>query len=118
MVVNMVLNLILIWPLAHAGLALATTLSAFLNAGLLLRGLLKEGVFSWQPGWLKWLVQVGLANALMIAFLLLLAGAPAQWLSYDLSQRVINMTILVGGGVTVYLLVLLVTGMRLRDLRH
>ncbi|WP_296063065.1 murein biosynthesis integral membrane protein MurJ [uncultured Amphritea sp.] len=118
MVVNMVLNLILIWPLAHAGLALATTLSAFLNAGLLLRGLLKEGVFSWQPGWLKWLVQVGLANALMIAFLLLLAGAPAQWLSFDLSQRVMNMTILVGGGVTVYLLVLLVTGMRLRDLRH
>ncbi|MCP1328729.1 murein biosynthesis integral membrane protein MurJ, partial [Halomonas sp. 707D4] len=35
MVANMVFNLILIWPLAHAGLALATALSAFLNAGLL-----------------------------------------------------------------------------------
>jgi len=118
MVVNMVLNLILIWPLAHAGLALATTLSAFLNAGLLLRGLLKEGVFCWQPGWFKWLMRVGLANILMIVFLLLLAGAPAQWLSFDIGQRVTNMTILVGGGAIVYALVLLVTGMRLRDLRH
>src|SRR5690606_22132064 len=35
MVANMVFNLILIWPLAHAGLALATALSAFLNAGML-----------------------------------------------------------------------------------
>ncbi|MBN0989064.1 murein biosynthesis integral membrane protein MurJ [Amphritea sp. ZJ14W] len=118
MVVNMVLNLILIWPLAHAGLALATTLSAFLNAGLLLRGLLKEGVFTWQAGWLKWLSQVGLANLAMIGILLLLAGSPEQWLRFDMWQRVAHMAVLVGGGATVYLLVLLITGMRLRHLRH
>lgn len=118
MVVNMVLNLMLIWPMAHAGLALATTLSAFLNAGLLLRGLLKEGVFSWQSGWLKWLLRVGLANVAMIAFLVLLAGSPEQWLGFDMWQRVTQMAILVGGGVIIYLLVLLLMGMRLRDLRH
>ncbi|SER12810.1 putative peptidoglycan lipid II flippase [Amphritea atlantica] len=118
MVVNMVLNLILIWPLAHAGLALATTLSAFLNAGLLLRGLLKEGVFTWQSGWFKWLLQVGVANLAMIGFLLLLAGSAEQWLRFDMWQRVSHMAVLVGGGATVYLLVLLITGMRLRHLRH
>ncbi len=118
MVINMVLNLILIWPLDHVGLALATTLSAFLNAGLLLRGLLKEGVFHWQSGWLKWLLRMGLANSMMVAFLLWLAGTPEQWLSFDMWQRVMQMAILVGGGATVYLLVLGVTGMRLRHLRH
>ena len=39
MLVNMGLNIALIFPLQHAGLALATSLSAYLNAFLLLRGL-------------------------------------------------------------------------------
>ena len=118
MAVNMVLNLILIWPLAHVGLALATTLSAFLNAGLLLRGLLKEGVFVWQPGWAKWLLRMLLANGAMIGLLLLLVGTPEQWLAYDLWQRVMQMALLVGGGAGLYLLVLVLLGMRPRDLRH
>ncbi len=51
MVANMVLNLILVWPLQHAGLALATSLSAFLNAGMLLIGLHRLGIYSLLPGW-------------------------------------------------------------------
>ena len=39
LVANMVLNLLLVWEFRHAGLALATSLSAFLNAGLLFYGL-------------------------------------------------------------------------------
>ena len=35
MVANMIFNCILIWPLKHAGIALATSLSALLNMGLL-----------------------------------------------------------------------------------
>ncbi len=49
MIANMGLNLIFIVPLAHAGLALATALSAFLNAGLLARGLRRQGVLIFQP---------------------------------------------------------------------
>jgi len=43
MVVNLGLNLILIWPLQHVGLALATALAAWLNAGLLAYGLRNRG---------------------------------------------------------------------------
>jgi putative peptidoglycan lipid II flippase len=46
MVVNLVLNLILIWPLQHVGLALATAIAAWLNAGLLVRGLRRRGHLS------------------------------------------------------------------------
>ena len=46
MVVNLVLNLILIWPLQHVGLALATAIAAWLNAGLLARGLRRRGHLS------------------------------------------------------------------------
>ena len=48
MVANMLFNLLLIWPLAHAGLALATALSAFLNAGLLGYLLYRQQVLVFQ----------------------------------------------------------------------
>jgi putative peptidoglycan lipid II flippase len=44
---NLVIALALIWWLAHVGIALATALSAWLNAGLLGRGLRRDGLF--QP---------------------------------------------------------------------
>ncbi|WP_083928469.1 murein biosynthesis integral membrane protein MurJ [Marinobacterium rhizophilum] len=117
MVVNMVLNLILIWPLAHVGLALATSLSAFLNAGLLLRGLLREGVFRWQPGWAVWLLRLGSANVAMVAVLVYLSPAVVQWFDWGLMDRVWQMTVLVLLGAGVYAAVLLLTGLRLRHLR-
>ena len=57
MVANIVMNLIFVWPLhsiwgvGHVGLALATSLAACLNAGLLLRGLRRDDVLTFQPGW-------------------------------------------------------------------
>src|SRR5690606_22215910 len=47
MVANMVFNLMLVWHLRHVGLALATAMSAWLNAALLYRGLKQAGVY--QP---------------------------------------------------------------------
>ena len=44
---NVVLALLLIWSLAHVGIALATAISAWLNAGLLARGLRRDGLL--QP---------------------------------------------------------------------
>lgn len=45
------LNLMLVPWLGHAGLALSIGLAAWVNAGLLLRGLLKQGVYRPGPGW-------------------------------------------------------------------
>jgi putative peptidoglycan lipid II flippase len=47
MVANMAMNLMFVWSLGHVGLALATSLSAWLNAGLLLRGLSQRGWYTW-----------------------------------------------------------------------
>ncbi|NRP15280.1 putative peptidoglycan biosynthesis protein MurJ [Marinobacterium sp. xm-a-152] len=117
MVVNMVFNLILIFPLAHAGLALATALSAFMNAGWLLHGLIKQGVFKWQTGWLRWSMQLLFANALMAAVILLFAPAATDWLSAGLWQRVEWMFLLVAGAVLVYCVSLILSGVRIRHLR-
>ncbi|WP_173498287.1 murein biosynthesis integral membrane protein MurJ [Marinobacterium sp. xm-g-59] len=117
MVANMVFNLILIFPLAHAGLALATALSAFMNAGWLLHGLIKQGVFKWQTGWLRWSMQLLFANALMAAVILLFAPAASDWLSAGLWQRVEWMFLLVASAVLVYCAALILSGVRIRHLR-
>lgn len=44
--VNLCLNLILIWPLRHVGMALATTIAGWLNVFLMARNLHKRGLFS------------------------------------------------------------------------
>lgn len=64
MAANMVLNLVLViplhyyWQIGHVGLALATSLAAFINAGLLFRGLRRDEVIRFHAGWgellLRW----------------------------------------------------------------
>ncbi|MFN3882345.1 MAG: murein biosynthesis integral membrane protein MurJ [Nitrincola lacisaponensis] len=117
MLANMVFNLILVWPLDHVGLALATSLSAFLNAGLLLHGLRKADVLQWQPGWLRVWLRNGLANVAMLGFLISFRGATDEWLAAGLWQRVEWLLWLVIGGMLVYLAVQAVLGLRLRHLR-
>jgi len=117
-VANMVFNLILVFPLAHAGLALATSLSAWLNAGLLWRGLIKEGAWSWQSGWPVFLLRIGIANAALAGVILWFQPPLAQWLSADGFQRSADMGILVTTGVAVYFFALAALGVRLRHFRH
>ncbi len=118
MVANMIFNLILVFPLQHAGLALATTLSAFLNAGLLFYGLYRTGVFKPGAGWLVYGGRLLIANLAMVGVLLWLVADIQQWLEWSLSERVMQTSILVFSGVGVYGLLLLLTGVRPRDFRH
>ena len=118
MVVNMGLNLILIWPLAHVGLALATSLAALLNAGLLWWGLRKIGVYQAQPGWGLFWLRLLLACAVLCAVLLWLASDVDSWLAWGWQQRVWQMSLLVGAGILAYLASLLACGLRLKDIRR
>lgn len=117
-VANMVFNLILIGPLAHVGLAAATAMSAFLNAGLLLHGLLKSGVFSWAAGWWSQLLRMLIANLLMGITIFWLMAPGAEWLQMGLWQRIGEMSLLVVTGVLVYVVVMIVCGLRVCHLRH
>ena len=51
MIVSLALNAALVFPLAHAGLALATSLGAFFNAAILLIKLLKDRIYRPVHGW-------------------------------------------------------------------
>lgn len=116
MVSNMVLNVILVFPLAHAGLALATSLSAFINAGLLYRSLRRDGVYTPEAGWMKLLLQVLLANIAMAAVLWWGVGELQQWFAWDGLTRARQLLFWIAVGAAVYFFALLVSGVRFRRL--
>nr|WP_295714741.1 murein biosynthesis integral membrane protein MurJ [uncultured Halomonas sp.] len=117
MVANMVFNLLLIWPLAHAGLALATALSAFLNAGLLGYLLHKQRVLVFQPGWKRYAVQLLGGSALMTVALYMVAPDWQAWLNVGLWQRVSWVTGLVVLGGSLYFAWLAALGLRIRHFK-
>lgn len=114
LVSNIILNLLLIGPLAHVGLALATSLSAFLNAGLLYYFLVKQQVFRLQTPWLGFSVQTLVAVAAMSALLLWLSPDHQAWLLFDAWQRVAWLFGLIAAAALVYVLVLILTGFKPR----
>jgi putative peptidoglycan lipid II flippase len=123
MVSNMVFNVILVvplhtyWRLGHVGLAAAMSLSAWLNAGLLARGLFTQGVFRPQPGWGRFALQLGSATAAMGAVLFALDPATELWLQWPWWQRVLVLAGLCAAGMAAYAGVLLAMGVRVRHLR-
>ena len=124
MAVNMVLNIAFVFPLmwwlnlGHVGLALATSVSAWLNALLLFRGLRRDAVL--PPGSLpaKWLAQVGAATAAMVLILLWLMPDHAMWAEWLWWQRALQLGILCSAGLGVFGVSLLCCGVRLADLRR
>jgi putative peptidoglycan lipid II flippase len=117
LVANLILNLALVVPLKHAGLALATSLAAFINAGLLYRGLHRDGVHRPRPGWAGFAAKIVFANLMMAAFLVIMRGAPEVWIEADLTARVVRLALMVLGGAIVYALCLVLAGIRPRQLR-
>lgn len=69
MFANLVCSLLLVLPLAHAGLALATSVSAYVNGGLLLHRLRRDGVYRPVSDWGWFALRVGAAGAGLAAML-------------------------------------------------
>jgi putative peptidoglycan lipid II flippase len=118
MISNMILNAVFVFgfDMAHTGLALATSVAAFINAGLLLSGLLKQGVFRFQSGWLAFAVRLLVANVAMGLFLWYFTTAWMEWLDWSIWVRVGNMAVLCLGGIGIYFIALFVTGLRISHL--
>lgn len=118
MLANIIFNLILIWPLQHVGLALATALSSVLNTILLGGGLYRAGVYKPGDGWLLFIARL-LAACIIMSMLLLWMNAPSsEWFAWSWKQRVIQMSILVLAGIVVFFVTLGLLGMRPKHFKH
>jgi putative peptidoglycan lipid II flippase len=116
MAVNIAASLALMVPLGHTGLALATTLSGLANAGLLLVGLMRAGIYRPRPGWAPLLAKGLVANLLMGLALILGTGPIDAWLAMGGGEQAMRLCLwmLAAGGL--YTLTLLVSGIRPRHL--
>ena len=114
-VATQLLNVVLIGPLAHAGLALAIALGACLNAALLYRGLRARAIYRPRPGWGRFLAKVAVAVALMAAALAAAMGPAGWWTAVDWRLRTAGLGGLVMLGAVVYFGALWALGFRARD---
>lgn len=112
------MNLLFVWHLRHAGLALAIGLGACLNAGLLYFHLRRGGIFHPQPGWVPFLVKLVVAVSLMAAVLWFAAGNAMLWLEYAAMEKFLRLSGLVVAGAGVYFAALWGLGFRLNDFKR
>ena len=116
LIVNLVLALALIQPLAHIGLALAVSIAALVNAGLLWWALRNKGFYTPIVGWLRLVVQSVFAAFLMALSLWWLESIVlSDWALASGLERAGALLLLVVAGMLIYALALLLFGMRKRD---
>jgi putative peptidoglycan lipid II flippase len=116
MMINISLNILLMEPLGHAGLALATVIAATANAALLLRGLAAQGVYQPLRGWGLLLLKGMIASLLMGALLWVASGPTAAWTEWTVIERILRLTGLIAIGGLCYALAALAFGVRPRHL--
>lgn len=111
MVLNSILCLLLISPLQHAGLALASSMAGVFNAGVLLRLLIVRNIYQPQQGWLTFFCQLGFANGLL-AVLLLALNHYIAWENLSMRYRLMAL-----GGTLILSMVVYGAGLFLMGIR-
>lgn len=120
---NAILNIIFIgifklidWQAEHMALAIASSGSALVNAGMLYFYLHKKNIFRFGAHWKKLFVQFAIANIVMIGALWFALtwydGTAPQWL------RILEVIGLCLVGIVAYGIALLAAGFRPRHLKH
>jgi len=112
---NMLMSVTLVFFFQHAGLALATSLAAFLNAGLLFRALRKEGIFKPQRGWASFIVKVLMAN-LIVGVIYFYDYSLMQWYQWGVFDRAMHLTLEILAVAILYVVSILLLGIRPKHL--
>jgi putative peptidoglycan lipid II flippase len=115
LIATQLMNLVLIVPLKHAGLALAIGLGACLNAGLLYYKLRQHRIYQPQPAWGRFALRLALALVMMAAVLWGASGSDSWWLAAAWQARLAGLVGLVCLGAVIYFATLWLLGFRIGD---
>ena len=113
-IVNAVLSAGLIVPLSHTGLALATSIAALINAGLLGLGLMKRRIYQIQKGWVTFFIRLCLALGVMSTVICFLDSDLEVWFALKSFDRAIKLGCLIVAGGVAYVSTLFASGLRIR----
>lgn len=112
MAANMLFNLILVWPFDYVGLAMATSLSALMNALLLYGALHKRGVYIASSQTVSLIFKIIFASTLMGIVIFMFNPIAASWVDFPLIDKIIELAKLILIGAVVFTISLLVLGVR------
>lgn len=106
LIVGMLLSVLLIYPLKHAGLALATGLSAWVNVICLWLMLYKKKINIYKAiinnGWWKFISRLILCNIILMIFLSFSSSDIVLWSQWNSIQRLIHLILLGLSSIAIY----------------
>jgi putative peptidoglycan lipid II flippase len=124
-IANILLNLAIVLPwylsgviAPHAGLALATALAGYVNAGLLYIYLRKKGIYEVQKGTGLTVLRVLLAGICMGAVLYFVNPVAPTWYGWSAPERALSLFGLISLGAITYFVMLLLLGLRPAQFRQ
>lgn len=103
-------------PAPHVVLAASTSLTACVNAALLLWQLRSDGAYAPAAGWGAFALRIGAGTTAMAALVLVFAGPLSDWLAADTLHRCVRLAALILAAIGVYFGVLFALGLRYRHL--
>lgn len=120
---NIVLSILIVYPWVkmdvlgpHAGLALATALAGYINAGLLLYQLNKQNIYTMASGskkvWLKDLFRIIVSVIVMSLIILWINPSDLWWQDTALMKKLLKLLILVATAMFSYFGTLFILGVR------
>ena len=125
MIVNMALNVIFVLLLlnftdipGHVGLALATTGSAFCNAGLLALALRRNQYLTLQRDFVMMILKIAIAVGAMAIWLIVFNHGSDTWSHWSWLERIIQLVALIIPAILCYIAALWIMGVRPRHLAH
>lgn len=116
--VNIVLSLCLFRWLGLLGIAYATTVAAFVNCMLLMRGLVKLGICKASRSYWRFVATAVLGSSVMVAVLTAVEPGMEIWLHASEWQRALWLGVLVISGLVSYTVIGVVCGIRPIHLRR
>jgi putative peptidoglycan lipid II flippase len=117
MVANMVFNLMLAPFFGYVGLAIATTLSATLNAWLLYRGLKTKGVYELSTKTRIFIGKLVISASVMALVVYQLSSDFDVWLSMEFFEQVQQLSLCIILGIISYLVMIILLGIRFSDFK-
>lgn len=117
MVANMAFNLMLAPFFGYVGLAIATTMSATLNAWMLYRGLKQAQVYHLSSNTKVFIAKLMLAASIMALVVFQLSPSFDTWLLMSFFEQVLQLVLCIGAGCLSYFLVIFLLGIRLTDFK-
>jgi putative peptidoglycan lipid II flippase len=116
LIMNALLNIFLMPHWAHAGLAMASIITAWINFFFLLWGLKIRGLTIFGPRTVLWIGRVLLATAIMMVLLMVLTPTLASWQQWGMPLRLLVLVGCMGVAALCYGLILWLFRLPFREL--